>query len=121
MVQYKKGKDNLVVDALSRKVDPKADLAAARPFGLADTTHLPYENELDSHGGVLCMISFPSPSWLSDLKTSYVTDQQVQGILLALSSGQAAPKGYSLQNGLLLYKGRIYLGTCEALKVAILH
>ena len=45
----------------------------------------------------------------------------MQGILQALSSGQATPKGYSLQNGLLLYKGRIYLGTCEALKTVVLH
>ena len=45
----------------------------------------------------------------------------MQGILQAFSSRQATPKGYSLQNGLLPYKGRIYLGTCEALKVDVLH
>ena len=38
-----------------------------------------------------------------------------------MNSRKNVPKGYSLQNGLLLYKGRIYLGTCEALKTAILH
>ena len=96
MVQYKKGKDNLVVDALSRKVETEVDLAAAGPSGMVETAHLIYEDELDSQGGVLCMLSFPSLAWLSDLKTSYAMNQQVQGILQALSSGQAAPKGYSL-------------------------
>ena len=31
------------------------------------------------------------------------------------------PKGVTLQNGLLLYKGRIYLGICDSLKTAILQ
>ena len=48
-------------------------------------------------------------------------DQQLQGILQALNSRKNVPKGYSLQNGLLLYKGMIYLGTYEALKIAVLH
>nr|POF18113.1 beta-amyrin synthase 1 [Quercus suber] len=77
--------------------------------------------ELDSQEGMVCMISFPSPTWLIDLKASYATDQQVQSIIKALGSGQVVPKDYSLQNGLLLYKGKVYLGTCGALKTAILH
>ena len=70
----KKGKDNLVVDRLSRKVETEVDLAVVGPSGMAETTHLTYEDELDPQGSVLCMLSFPSPSWLSDLKTSYATD-----------------------------------------------
>ena len=45
----------------------------------------------------------------------------MQGVLQALNSGKNVPKGYSLQNGLLLYKGRIYLGTFEALKTVFLR
>ena len=71
---------------MSRKFETEVDLAA----------HLTYEDKLNSQEGVLYMLSFPSPSWLSDLKTSYAMNQQVHGILQALSSGQAAPKGYSL-------------------------
>ena len=62
MVQYKKDKENLVVDALSRKVETEVDLAATRPSDMAEAAHLTYENELDSQGGVLCMLSFPSPA-----------------------------------------------------------
>ena len=90
------GKDNFVADALSGKVEIEVDLAAARPSDMAESAYLNYEDELDFQGGVLCMLSFPSLAWLTDLKTSYATNQQVQGILQALSSGQAAPKGYSL-------------------------
>ena len=68
MVQYKKGKDNLVVDALSRKVETEVDLATAGPSGFAETAHLIYEDELDSQGGVrlsrgcfvYAFLSFPS-------------------------------------------------------------
>ena len=35
--------------------------------------------------------------------------------------GKEVPKGFSIQNGLLLYKGRIYLGSYDALKVAVLQ
>ena len=87
------GKDNFVADALSGKVETGVDLATARPSDMAESAYLNYEDELDSQGGVLCVLSFPSLAWLNDLKTSYVTNQQVQGILQALSSGQAAPKG----------------------------
>ena len=110
-----------MADALSRKVETEDDLAAAMLSNKVESANLTYEDDLNSQEGVLCMLSFPSLAWLIDLKTSYATDQQVQGILQALSSRQAAPKGYSLQNGLLLYKGRIYLGTCKALKTVVLH
>ena len=57
MVEYKKGKDNLVADALSRKVE-------------IEDIDLDGEN----FGGVLCMISFPTPARLTDLKASCATD-----------------------------------------------
>ena len=52
VVEYKKGKDNLVADALSRKVD----------FDDCTALDLP-----KAHKGVLCMVSFPSPTWLTNL------------------------------------------------------
>ena len=32
---------------------------------------------------VLCMVSFPTPAWLTELKASYGSDQKVQGIFQA--------------------------------------
>ena len=104
VVEYKKGKDNLVSDALSKKVEVE-DLSP----------------DDDVSEGVLCMVSFPTPSWLTDLKDSYASDQDVQGTFQAFQLGKDVPKGFSIQNGLLLYKGKIYLGFCDALKVAVLQ
>ena len=59
VVEYKKGKDNLVADALSRK----ADFEDCTSWGF-----------VEAHKGVLYMVSFPSPAWLTDLKASYVFD-----------------------------------------------
>ena len=59
VVEYKKGKDNLVADALFRKAD------------FEDCTSWEF---VEAHKGVLCMVSFPSPAWLTDLKASYVFD-----------------------------------------------
>ena len=104
MVEYKKCKENLVADALSRNAE------------IEDFCH-----DCDDTKGVLCMVSFPTPTWLIDLKASYGSDQKVQGIFQASELGKEVPKGFSIQNGLLLYKGRIYLGSCDALKVAMLQ
>ena len=60
VVEYKKGKDNLVVDALSRKTD----FDDCNSDGVSEV-----------HEGVLCMVSFPSPTWLTNLKANYVFDQ----------------------------------------------
>ena len=58
-MEYKKGKDNLVADALFRKAD------------FEDCTSWEF---VEAHKGVLCMVSFPSLAWLTDLKASYVFD-----------------------------------------------
>ena len=45
------------------------------------------------------------------------------GVILKVNSqtGGEIPKGFTLQNGLLLYKGRIYLGPNSHIKSFILH
>ena len=54
-----------MADALSRKVD------------FDDCTSCGVS---EAHEGVLCMVSFPSLAWLTDLKASYASKQQVQDI-----------------------------------------
>ena len=104
VVEYKKGKDNLVANALSRKVKVE-DL----------------NTDGEDSGGVLCMISFPTPAWLTDLKASYAINQLVQSIFQAYQLGKEVTKGFSIYNGLLLHKGKVYLDSCDALKGAVLQ
>ena len=66
------------------------------------------------------MVSFPSPAWLTDLKASYASDQQVQDIFQTFQLGKEVPKAYAMQKGLLLYEGEIYLWSCDSLKAVVL-
>ena len=68
-----------------------------------------------------CIVSFPTPTWLADLKASYESNQVVQGLLQSLQEGKQASKGFSLQNGFSLYKGRLYLGSQGDLKTIMLQ
>ena len=79
VVEYKKGKENLVAGALSRKVE------------IEDFSH-----DGDDIQGVLCMVSFPTPTLLTDLTASYGSDQKVQGTFQAFQLGKEVPKGFSI-------------------------
>ncbi|KAA8517141.1 hypothetical protein F0562_017434 [Nyssa sinensis] len=80
LVEYKKGKDNLVADALSRKFeDAPATLAA---------------------------LSFPSAHWLSDLRVSYSEDPKLQKLISEFAGRDLDVTKYSMKDGLLFYKGQ---------------
>jgi hypothetical protein len=106
VIEYKQGKENKVADALSRK----------------------FEEPLVAKELSLSLISFPTPSWTTELQASffliskrynygliiklqasYLQDAETSSILAALQQGRAAPPGYSLQQGLLLRKGRLWI------------
>ena len=77
VVEYKKGIEKKVADALSRRVDP----AAIIQFGTSSDC-----------SSSLCLISFPCLSWIDELKASYQSDsimlsllQNCRMILLSLS------------------------------------
>ena len=104
IVEYKHGKENLVADALSRREDTR-DVDANC-----------------SEVGNLCIISFPTPNWLDDLKASYFTDPTIQQTIQAIKSGQNVPVGFTFCNDLLFYKGRLYLGSSnQTLKTFVLQ
>ena len=64
MVEYKKGQDNMVADALSR-------------LGCS------YDEETDPNAH-LFLISFPSITWIEELQQSYLNDEVSQQLLIAL-------------------------------------
>jgi hypothetical protein len=78
-IVYKKGADNTIADALSRR----------------DTENLQMA------------VSSPLPQWLSDIAHSYSASPLAQDILSKLVVNPDALPYYCLQNGVIRYKGRI--------------
>jgi hypothetical protein len=87
---YKKGLDNKVVDALSR-----------RP---CDSTNC-------------YAISTSQPQWLEQMPQSYLSDTFAQEILTKLAVDSNCCQPYTLNQLLLRYKGRLWIGNDADLKL----
>jgi hypothetical protein len=90
---YKKGKDNVVADALSRK----------------------YEDE-----GSLFSLSFIVPDWLQAVHQEWLQDPKSSHLIQQLKNKAPAPPGYSWLQDELRYKGRLYLSKQSKLKSTVL-
>ena len=55
------------------------------------------------------------------LKDSYNTNHEYQQLFEALAVEDSAPAGFTLHNGLLFYKGRIFLSHSSPLKPLVLQ
>ena len=76
----------------------------------------------DPFKGTLCIISFPTPSWLPDLKNSFDSDPKIKAILQKVQLGSYSSPGFTFCNRLLFYKGRLYLGDSNKdLKTVVLQ
>jgi len=95
-VVYRKGRENLAADALSRV----------------------------GHLMALQAISATSPAWLQAVLNSYHTDEQAQQLLQSLSVHSPNEQGFSLTDGLIRYKDHVWIGHNSALRtkvIAALH
>jgi hypothetical protein len=90
---YKKGKDNVVVDALSQK----------------------YEDE-----GSLFSLSFIVPEWLQAVHQEWLQDPKISRLIQQLQANAPVSPGYSWHNDELHYKGRLYLSQQSQLKSTVL-
>jgi hypothetical protein len=90
---YKKGKDNVVVDALSRK----------------------YEEE-----GSFFSLSFIVPDWLQAVRQEWLQDPKSSHLIQQLQTNAPSPPGYSWLQDELRYKGRLYLSKQSKLKSTVL-
>uniref|UniRef100_A0A2N9EMM8 RNA-directed DNA polymerase n=1 Tax=Fagus sylvatica TaxID=28930 RepID=A0A2N9EMM8_FAGSY len=86
VVEYKQSKENKVVDALSRKEDIDLKTEVER-----ETTQL--QAQIRGH---LCVVSFPSPTWLDDLKPSYEEDEVLRSIVGRLQASGGSEGHYTL-------------------------
>jgi hypothetical protein len=82
-VSYKKGSDNRVADALSRKASHESSCAA---------------------------LSAVTPSWADTVANSYLQDTQAQDLLAKLALDGSSVPHFSLKDGILRYKNRIWVG-----------
>jgi len=93
-IVYKKGQDNRVADALSR-----------RP-----------------HSSETCMaISTVVPQWCSTVVAGYSSDPQASTYITQLSVDPGAVPHFTLQNGLLRYKNRIWLGNNKVMQQRVIQ
>jgi hypothetical protein len=90
---YKKGKDNVVADALSQK----------------------YEEE-----GSLFSLSFIVPDWLQVVRQEWLQDPKSSHLIQQLQTNALAPPGYSWLQDELRYKGHLYLSKQSKLKSMVL-
>jgi hypothetical protein len=59
--------------------------------------------------------------WLEELKKTYSGDTMLQQLLQQLQEEALDPAKYSMQNGILFYKGRLHLGTLVPVQQQILQ
>ncbi|WVZ81560.1 hypothetical protein U9M48_028917 [Paspalum notatum var. saurae] len=92
-VVYKKGADNRVADALSRKT---------------------------SHEGQCAAISVCSPQWIQEVISSYESDDTATSLIAKLSIDPTAVPHFTLEGGILRYKNRIWVGPDASLRLKLL-
>lgn len=69
----------------------------------------------------LFIISFPCPTWLDVLKDSYGSDSEYQQLFSALTGPDPSVPHFSLQNGIFLYKDKVFLSADSPLKPLVLQ
>jgi len=91
-VVYRKGKENLAADALSRV----------------------------GHMLAIQAVSSVQPQWLQEIVNSYVIDSQAQSLLAKLSLASPDEQGFSLDQGLIRQHGKLWVGNNSAIQTRII-
>ena len=94
VVEYKKGVENKMANALSRRSD-----------------YISMSSQQDEFAKASCLLllSVPDPTWLHILRDSYFEDQFMQQLIQSIQAG-IAPIGFTWPNNLLFYKHKFFLG-----------
>jgi hypothetical protein len=125
-VEYKCGRENKAVDALSRVTHYEdADIlpdstntcnliSAHNPAGIQKNSQVGNaDTQIGSIDSCIHTISTVQSTWMEGVRDTYQTDPQLQKLLTEFHQGDLDLVKFHLQNGLLFYKGRLYLGSME--------
>lgn len=93
-VIYKPRNSNMAADALSHHPSPKAHLHA---------------------------ISLATPKWLNAVVEGYSQDPTALSLIQELTVSPDSHKPFKLQNGVLRYQGRVWIGANSALQIRIMQ
>lgn len=74
-------------------------------------------------GSIAAIITFPTPDWTKELKSSYAKDTKMAELMLKLESKLEFPKEFTMQQGIILRKGRIVVVSSSPFKkkVILIH
>ena len=96
------------------------------PFSRIEDTNLKTEIEKETASlqveaqGSLCAVSFPSPTWLEELKASYDEEEDMKALVGRLQEVRGNEGHYTLSQGLLHYKDRLCMGKEGSMKTKVL-
>lgn len=93
-IVYKKGKENLAADCLSRQV-PGPELSCSA-------------------------LSTCTPQWIMEIVHSWDSDQGLKDLILHLQLDPQSLPGYCFQNGRLKFQGKLVVGPNDALRAKLL-
>jgi hypothetical protein len=101
-IEYKKGRENIVADALSMR-DEKGEKEKSHPDQI-----LPQLETEEHQARALVALSNPTPNWLEVIKEEVDNDKDLQELVQRVKEGEAlGPWHY--KDGVLFYKDHIYL------------
>lgn len=103
-IEYKKGVENCVTDALSRK----PSCALLEPL-------------VNSFGKVTYHFTALVPQWLETIKEEVHTCEQLLDVIRKIRNGELVASKWRYQNGVILYKNRIYLNATSSLLHVIMN
>ena len=92
-IQYRKGKENIAADALSRCHEE----------------------------GSLAAVTVVTPQWYEEVISSYVGDQRITTLMEKLTVREEEVEGYTLKKGILRFQGCIVIGDKTELKRKIIQ